>query len=565
MIWTGDSARHDNDEDYLRTERQVKDLNKLCVSKFVEVFGEEKDPSRSLSIPVIPTWGNNDVLPHNIFHPSPNKWTKAFLDIWRPFIPESQRHGFEHGGWFHVEVIPDKLVVFSLNSLYFFDSNAAVDGCASKSEPGYAQFEWMRIQLQMLRERSMKAIIIGHVPPARTGGKTAWDETCWQKYTLWMHQFRDVVVGSAWGHMNIAHFMLQDYSEVDIIALQGLGTGDYREAMEDEVSIESTADYLTELRAIWSELPEPPNSLLLNHAEADSVKKGKKKDKFYKKIGGPFGERFSLSLVSPSVVPNYYPTLRLVEYNISGLDSSSSSVASSFGRTKRLSWSDRFGDLTESLSAALSKSKKKHKFKLPKPPSPTSPPGPAYSPQPLTWTKYTQLYANLTTINNETSFSFSSSGSHHKPSPKAFTFEVEYDTATDTIYAMKDLTVLSYLKLAERIGKYKPKGRNPWVKDGDFVSDESPNSLGEEDEVDSETAPEVTEESESEEDDVETEKKGTHKKGKKKHKKHKKHKKGKKRKLLNKPWHAFVSRAFVGSKSEEELEDRFGRAVDEDI
>ena len=565
MIWTGDSARHDNDEDHPRTERQVKDLNRLCVSKFVEVFGKEKDPSQSLSIPVVPTWGNNDVLPHNIFHPGPNKWTKAFLDIWRPFIPESQRHGFEHGGWFHVEVIPDKLVVFSLNSLYFFDSNAAVDGCASGSEPGYAQFEWMRIQLQMLRERGMKAIIIGHVPPARTGGKTAWDESCWQKYTLWMHQFRDVVVGSAWGHMNIDHFMLQDYNEVDITAaLQGLSTGDYREAVDYEFSIESAADYLTELRQIWSELPEPPNSLSLDHAEADSIKKGKKKDKFYKKIGGPFGERFSLSLVSPSVVPNYYPTLRLVEYNISGLDSSP--FAS--GRTKRLTWLDRAQDLTNSVSAALSISKKKRKFKLPKSPSATSPPGPAYSPQPLTWTKYTQLYANLTTINNEPSSSSLSSGSHHKPSPKPFTFEVEYDTATDKIYAMKDLTVLSYLKLAERIGKYKPKGRNPWVKDGDFVSSESPNLFNEGDEVDSEEALEVTEEetkeSESEEETIETEKKGKHKK-KKKHKKHKKHKKGKKRKLLNKPWHAFVSRAFVGSKSEEELEDRFGRVVDTDL
>ena len=563
MIWTGDSARHDNDEEHPRTEKQIHDLNRLCVSKFVEVFGKESSPSQPLSIPIIPTWGNNDVLPHNIFHPGPNKWTRTFLDIWQPFIPESQRHGFAHGGWFHVEVIPNKLVVFSLNSLYFFDNNAAVDGCASKSEPGYAQFEWMRVQLQMLRKRGVKAIIIGHVPPARTGGKASWDESCWQKYTLWMHQFRDVIVGSVWGHMNIDHFMLQDYNEVNINSLQGLSTEDYRETMEDEVGIESAADYLTELREIWSDLPQPPSGMSLDVQEVDSVKKGKKKDKFYKKIGGPFGERFSLSLVSPSVVPNYYPTLRLVEYNITGLDSPSSSLASRPRRNSRPGWLDHGLDLISPFFPSFSTSKKKHKFKAPKPPSPTSPPGPAYSPQPMTWTKYTQLYANLTTINNEPSSS--SSGSHQKPSPKPFTFEIEYDTATDKIYAMKDLTVLSYLKLAERIGRYKPRTSNPWVKDDDFIDTKSSDSLEEDEdrqdadiEKDLDISGEEGENREGSENDVEVSNKGKHKK---KHKKHKKHRKHKKRKLLNKPWHAFVSRAFVGSKSEEELEDRFGMVI----
>ena len=75
-----------------------------------------------------------------------------------------------------------------------------VDGCANKHEPGYEHMEWLRIQLQILRERGMKAILIGHVPPARTDSKESWDETCWQKFTLWERQYRDIIVGSLFGH-----------------------------------------------------------------------------------------------------------------------------------------------------------------------------------------------------------------------------------------------------------------------------------------------------------------------------------------------------------------------------
>jgi hypothetical protein len=45
-----------------------------------------------------------------------------------------------------VEVIPNKLAVISLNTLYWFSSNAAVDGCDHKSEPGSQQFEWLRYE-----------------------------------------------------------------------------------------------------------------------------------------------------------------------------------------------------------------------------------------------------------------------------------------------------------------------------------------------------------------------------------------------------------------------------------
>jgi endopolyphosphatase len=130
VVWTGDSARHDNDEKIPRSNEQIVGQNELVAGKFFEVFqkpdnDDDDDPTNDLVIPIIPTLGNNDVLPHNIFEKGPNRWTLKYLDIWRRFIPEEQRHQFQRGGWFYVEVIPGKLAVFSLNTLYALPSKIA--------------------------------------------------------------------------------------------------------------------------------------------------------------------------------------------------------------------------------------------------------------------------------------------------------------------------------------------------------------------------------------------------------------------------------------------------------
>jgi endopolyphosphatase len=120
VIWTGDSARHDNDELIPRTQSDVIRQNEFMVSKFAEVFGLDDDNDGRVdqwAVPIVPTFGNNDILPHNIFLAGPNRWTTKYLDVWRSIIPEAQRHQFQQGGWFSVEVIPGRLAVISLNTL----------------------------------------------------------------------------------------------------------------------------------------------------------------------------------------------------------------------------------------------------------------------------------------------------------------------------------------------------------------------------------------------------------------------------------------------------------------
>ncbi|TVY85133.1 Endopolyphosphatase [Lachnellula suecica] len=567
VIWTGDSARHDSDELIPRNQDEVLDTNRWIAGKFAETFSKPDDAKNVLTIPIVSTFGNNDILPHNILLSGPNKWLKTYTNIWDKFIPEEQKHGFERGGWYYKEVIPHKLAVFSLNTLYFFSHNAAVDGCALRSEPGYEHFEWLRIQLQFMRDRGMKAILTGHVPPARTDSKELWDETCWQKYTLWLQQYRDVVVGGIFGHMNIDHFMLHDTKEVDLLTVQGQPsiTGEVRALMDDEFTIMSANDYLEELREHWSDLPNPPQTSN-DKDENASRKKGKKskKDKLLEKMGGPWGERFIVTQVGPSVVPNYFPTLRVIEYNTTGLDQAAGSgapptavhdVKAEDDEDYDLDERDEVGDLDENDDESIAKKhKKKKKGKHPKnpsnpdlvvpsPPSKGSPPGPAYSPQTLTMLGYTQYFANLTFLNNakfvdpdesdplEDDFEIDKwrggkhKGKHPKekiPHPRPFQYQVEYDTFTDPIYKLKDMTVRSYIKLAHRIGQYKPEK-------GDEIDDVEDFERAEYDDYN---------------DEFDAEK---HKK--KKHKKKKHHK----QKEKNKVWLRFIRRAFVGTLEDAEL------------
>ncbi|KAA8625177.1 endopolyphosphatase [Pyrenophora tritici-repentis] len=593
------------------------------VSKFTEVFGQNGHGggTNAFAIPIVPTFGNNDILPHNIFTSGPNRWTTKYLDIWRGFIPEAQRHQFQQGGWFSVEVIPGKLATISLNTIYFFTSNSAVDGCAKKHEPGYEHMEWLRIQLQLLRERGMKAILMGHVPPARVDGKESWDETCWQKYALFERQFRDVIVGNLFGHMNIDHFMLQDFESIEKdtenghmgVSVRSATSGNEVELFEDgEVTVASATDYLLNLRQAWAQLPAPPvksnKKLRTKYSDEEEEEEEEQEDtvwdwlasmvsrsskdrkeerkKYLEKIGGQYAERYAVTHVAPSIVPNYFPTLRIIEYNITGLEnfdvstgSSSLPIVDASAGQMPIAATDyeddedyvRHLETVQRMKhrGKKDKKKRKYKFEVPDGPSKTAPPGPAYSPQTLTWTRYVQYFANLTRINNDfvdsplnavvvqdtsanefavsTIFGFEigpdgkikqkrwNEGKHKKhqgkqprpePHPNEFVFEVEYDTKKDKGFS--DLTVRRWVEYARKIGSGESKSKFVDVEEEEVVNEH----LGE--------------------DEYDAKKGKKHNKG-KKGKHHKKHE-------MSKEWFTFAKRAFVGTLDPHEIQELFGSA-----
>ena len=303
------------------------------------------------------------------------------------------------------------------------------------------------------------------------------------------------------------------------------------------------------------------------HRESSS----EKEKKFLKDIGGKWAERYSLSLVSPSVVPNFYPTLRVVEYNITGLEnehpamgpSLPAAIDTTIGQDPLESIADRpeegvspINDLKKKHQRYGKKKKPvKHPFRMPSAPSATSAPGPAYSPQPFTLTSYTQYLANLTFINSD----FENSGltleqyiginkticrSVKTEESGKFEFEVEYDTKTDMKYRMKDMTLKSYLDLAQRIArednKEDGKGESVW----DALPSGRQVIVGTQE-------PEDLEEHNEHRQDYQRSKRDKRKEKHKKHKKHKKHHKHTKDQL----WHTFIKRAFVMTKTDEDMDD----------
>ncbi len=341
--------------------------------------------------------------------------------------------------------------------------------------------------------------------------------------------------------MNIDHFMVQDFQDIKKHVKKGLSVVEVADnEWDDEMSISAAADYLVGLRSEFAKIPPVVSPISIAHLPVNDqtgqqvvLEKDKNVDDSSQDIGGPYAERYSISLIGASIVPNYFPSLRVVEYNISGLESitlpdyrlprGDTDEAAEIMKGKK----NKKGDEHENKKKKKKKKKKKqYKFTVPKGPSKSAPPGPAYSPQTLTLTEYTNYYANLTYINNDFPRMRSNgqddgvvedegwkAGKHkgkvspRKPKPKEFKFEMEYDTSGDKIYKMDDLTVKNWLKLARRIAGEK-KGRKA-------------------DEVD------------AEEKSMETKEKG----------------KGHDR---NEVWYTFIKRAFVGAKDPQEIEEEFG-------
>jgi len=273
------------------------------------------------------------------------------------------------------------------------------------------------------------------------------------------------------------------------------------------------------------------------------------------KLKKRWGERYQLTLVSPSVVPNFLPTVRVVHYNISGLEnhpmwkaeSRPAAVGDAYEaerlELRNVLTTDTKDDDKDELGGGKKKQKKKKKKKtkdpnlvVPPPPAKASPPGPAYSPQPLTLTRYVQYFANLTFINNDikaddipANGAGWDSGKHRGKSPQydsakplEFEYQVEYDTAEDAMYKLPDLTVNSMAELAYRLGQ---KTATDEVVPEDEVGADGKKRREEEEEK---------------------------KNKKKKNKKNKKKKEEKEK--HNKVWIHFLDHAFVKTLSRDELE-----------
>lgn len=439
VVWTGDNVRHDNDNRYPRKLKQIYSSNEFMARKMQDVFGDDK--YSSTFVPVIPTVGNNDIYPHNIMFAGPNSQTiAAYKNMWKIWIPSEQLHTFDRGAYFHVPVA-SKLSVLSLNSLYFYENNKAVDDCKYPTEPGSLQLDWLQIQLSLFRQQQRKVWIIGHIPPT----DRQWYDGCFNRYADLMIEYRDIVVGQLFGHVNIDHFYFMEHST------RRRSSVDRLEPMDERISItaKNPLDLLNDVRQVFDHLPElSTQALPRSDKDIDSM------------IG-----HLAVINVAPSVVPNYYPTLRVYEYiaensvNQHNLVTSDPPVRPGRPSTKLEVVSPTFTKairraIVEGLTTLVHdkhggkghKRRKKKKKKKLRPPvlPPVDSLGPAYIQQLYSPLKLVQYYLNTTEANINRS-----------STPQ---YRIEYDTSQEP-YAMPDLTVGSWVILGNKIsGLRNPEG-----------------------------------------------------------------------------------------------------------
>ncbi|KAG2145766.1 Metallo-dependent phosphatase-like protein [Suillus clintonianus] len=277
VIWTGDNARHDNDDEIPRPLDEIYDLNRAVARKMEHVFV-------SKGIPVVPSLGNNDIWPHNKLSAGPNNIFEEFSSIWSAFIPPTSSASFHQGAYFSTEVIPDAVAAFSLNTLYFYKKNHAVGGCdyAEPKDPGNIQLDWLEEQLEIFRSRQMQVWITGHVPPS----ETKYFPECYYRLVELNLRFQDTILGNLYGHLNVDHFSFLGADDID---------------MSTETSSSSTL--FETLIAGFSEIPEP---LVDTHYD-----------------------NYAVVNVNGAIVPNpYIPSFRIFTYNTTGLSSFTSDVGS---------------------------------------------------------------------------------------------------------------------------------------------------------------------------------------------------------------------------------------------
>ncbi|CDK24813.1 unnamed protein product [Kuraishia capsulata CBS 1993] len=449
VIWTGDNIRHDNDRRNPRLEMDIFDLNQQVADLVSATFMEEGDENilpLDRRIKIIPSLGNNDVYPHNLFSPGPTLQTRELFKIWRNFVPAEQMHVFDRGAYFFTEVIPGKLVVMSINTLYLFRSNPLVDNCDSRKQPGFMLFQWLGVALKELRKKGMKVWLTGHVPPTPKN----YEESCLAKHIVWLYEYRDIIIGGVYGHMNIDHFMTLD----SVRAYKNIKT----KMAKKGVLLDIDENYF-DFNVTSEELNDDEETTFVSH-RYDGAPNGKVaylesvRDDMYSLVKGPkkYGvaaERYTVAHISTSIIPTYNPGMRVWEYNITGLfDSSVGKGEVAASQSGYAAWSEVFDNMEKILAEndeveeededqywANYKASRDKSLPLPMPKG--TPLGPGYVPQLFSPVRYAQYFLNLSYY------------SEHPEEP--LDYKLEY--TTDKQYGMKSLVAKEWIQLARTMAK----------------------------------------------------------------------------------------------------------------
>ncbi|KAI8981804.1 Metallo-dependent phosphatase-like protein [Mycotypha africana] len=408
VIWTGDNSRHDWDAQLPRQKHKVLALNRIVTNLMAQLF-DDKDATNT-SIPVVPVIGNNDVQPHNGIEKN-DDILRSFEKMWSRWIPGDQRQDFLQGGYFAVDVIPEKLRVLAMNTMFFIKKNPAARTCSKKHSVGYMHMRWYKRQLAKARQDQMKVYVIGHVPPSTRD----FFKNCMRDYLAITSEYSDVVMGHFYGHLNMDHFLLYDKrqqeEEMDYFNddegeenEDGDAASDISIIKESNVPADdsltlqrSPKHYVKWLKAMYKKVvdyeeehPFDEQHRRKNVYESDMKTQRLFSAKTTKNLTLNNNNPITLIYVAPSVFPIYMPSLRIYRYEIDHTTNNGANYGRLLG--------------------------------------------------------YTQFVANITRYNQQ--------GSHKYP-VIPLEFDLEYDTKD--LYSMKELSTKTYLELAKNFTQQEDK------------------------------------------------------------------------------------------------------------
>ncbi|KAI8975532.1 Metallo-dependent phosphatase-like protein [Mycotypha africana] len=398
VIWTGDNAKHNWDKkNHKRKRRDVYELNQRVTELMMETFWTND------KIPVIPSFGNNDVYPHNQIGGSDvdGDLLYFFERLWRPLIPIRQRTTFKEGGGYYIVKVAPRLNVITLNSMYFYYKNKAVNNCVHIDSPASGQLRWFESQLEKARQLNEKVYVIGHIPPSPRDYKN----TCLEEYKRVAAIYSDVIQGHFFAHLNMDHFLLFDGRD-NIKSSSPFSQQKPLEEMDDddkpriededegEHDIHTTRNvmrYMDWLKSMYQALEPLDGEIATPHE------------------GHP---PLFVIQIAPSVIPVYSPSFRIYRYALQSSDSLSKNTSQNRTHKK-----DE-GIISRPYGTLLG---------------------------------FSQYYANLTKWNNP-----------DMAEEENLQYELEYDTKE--AYNMEDLTVTSYYELAKLMVDGSEKGDKLWSK-----------------------------------------------------------------------------------------------------
>lgn len=293
----------------------------------------------------------------------------------------------------------------------------------------------------------MKAYLTGHVPPAYK----SYYEDCWNMYGEIALDFQDVIIGHLYGHANMDHFFFFDKDDVKGEKKEKFNVRDRRRILQNAQRHEtgsSCLDSFDDARCLGDFGLESEHEYVSGkgHIGIQSYVDDIYDD--YKQIAEHKEwnlDNFALINVAPSVIPTYYPSMRIFEYNVTELEEGVKPATEVDDEDDEDDEDDDDDDEdvddNSDPDSSLKKKKKKHKKKKNKKDRKPDPSSPSRMNTYLTPLKFTQYYCNITQANIDYE--------KHSKRNHSLQWDVEYATDDKTL-KMPDLTINSWLEVAKR-------------------------------------------------------------------------------------------------------------------